>query len=168
MPPLSVLIALADPTRCRIIEILREGAQPVHVISGAFAISRPAISRHLRVLKQARLISEKKLGRENLYALHADKLKPVGEWLAEMQTPGSGAAAPKLKAKSRKSAAKPAAAKANPASKEAPAPTPVPAPEPVVQQVSPPARAPEPELASLRKPPKPKPEAPVSQMGFDF
>ena len=81
MPPLAVLVALADPTRCRIIEILRGGPQPVHVVAGAFDISRPAISRHLRVLKQARLISEKKVGRENRYALHSARLKPVSDWL---------------------------------------------------------------------------------------
>lgn len=81
MPPIATLIALADPTRCRILEILREGPQPVHVLAGAFDISRPAISRHLRVLKQARLISEKKIGRENRYRLHAGKLRPVQDWL---------------------------------------------------------------------------------------
>ena len=81
MPPLPVLVALADPTRCRIIEILRYGPQPVHVLAGSFDISRPAISRHLRVLKQAKLISEKKSGRENRYALHANRLKPVRDWL---------------------------------------------------------------------------------------
>lgn len=81
MPPLPVLVALADPTRCRIVEILRDGPQPVHVLAGSFDISRPAISRHLRVLKQARLISEKKAGRENRYALHPNKLKPVRDWL---------------------------------------------------------------------------------------
>ncbi|KRA50728.1 ArsR/SmtB family transcription factor [Devosia sp. Root635] len=81
MPPLPVLIALADPTRCRIIEILHDGPQPVHVLTSHFAISRPAISRHLRVLKQAKLISEKKSGRENRYALHAGRLKPVRDWL---------------------------------------------------------------------------------------
>lgn len=81
MPPLPVLVALADPTRCRIIEILRDGPQPVHVLAGSFDISRPAISRHLRVLKQAKLISEKKSGRENRYALHANRLKPVRDWL---------------------------------------------------------------------------------------
>lgn len=81
MPPLAVLIALADPTRCRILELLRDGPQPVHVLAASFDISRPAISRHLRVLKQARLISEKKTGRENHYALHANRLKPVRDWL---------------------------------------------------------------------------------------
>lgn len=81
MPPIAVLIALADPTRCRIIEILQQGAQPVHVLAASFDISRPAISRHLRVLKQAKLIAEKKTGRENHYALHANRLKPVRDWL---------------------------------------------------------------------------------------
>lgn len=98
MPPIAVLVALADPTRCRIIEILRAGAQPVHVLAGSFDISRPAISRHLRVLKQARLISEKKLGRENRYALHAEKLKPLSKWLDEMQSAKPVAAAKVKKA----------------------------------------------------------------------
>lgn len=85
MPPVVILIALADTTRCRIIEILRDGPQPVHVLTASFAISRPAISRHLRVLKAAGLISEKKQGRENRYTLHPARLAPVGRWLADMQ-----------------------------------------------------------------------------------
>jgi len=82
MPPIAILVALADPTRCRILEILRDGPQPVHVLADSFDISRPAISRHLRVLKQARLISEKKTGRENRYGIHPARLKPVQTWLA--------------------------------------------------------------------------------------
>jgi DNA-binding transcriptional ArsR family regulator len=85
MPPIAILIALADTTRCRIIEILHDGPQPVHVLTASFAISRPAISRHLRVLKAAGLISEKKQGRENRYALHPARLAPVGRWLADLQ-----------------------------------------------------------------------------------
>jgi DNA-binding transcriptional ArsR family regulator len=85
MPPIAILIALADTTRCRIIEILHDGPQPVHILTASFAISRPAISRHLRVLKAAGLISEKKQGRENRYALHPERLAPVERWLADMQ-----------------------------------------------------------------------------------
>jgi len=85
MPPIAILVALADPTRCRIIEILRDGPQPVHILTASFDISRPAISRHLRVLKAAGLISEKKQGRENRYALHPSRLTPVGRWLADLQ-----------------------------------------------------------------------------------
>jgi hypothetical protein len=66
------------------------------VLAGSFDISRPAISRHLRVLKHARLISEKKAGRENRYALHANRLKPVRDWLdafAQVVKPAGKAAA---------------------------------------------------------------------------
>lgn len=140
MPPISVLVALADPTRCRIVEILRSGPQPVHVVAGSFGISRPAISRHLRVLKQARLISEKKSGRENRYALHADKLKPLVKWLTEMQTADTAAAAAKVKPKAKAPAAPPVPKTA------------VLAPEP----------APRPAVAKSRQ------DAPISQMGFDF
>lgn len=84
MPPILTLIALADPTRCRIIELLHGGPQPVHILAAEFSISRPAISRHLRVLKQAKLISEKKVGRENLYRVHAKRLEPVQSWLDDM------------------------------------------------------------------------------------
>ena len=94
MPPIAILIALADTTRCRIIEILRDGPQPVHVLTASFAISRPAISRHLRVLKAAGLISEKKHGRENRYALHPARLAPVGRWLADMQPSATPVAQP--------------------------------------------------------------------------
>lgn len=101
MPPIAILIALADPTRCRILEILRDGPQPVHVLAGAFAISRPAISRHLRVLKQARLISEKKSGRENRYGLHPARLQPVAAWLAEFAPAPKAEAAPGIRQKAQ-------------------------------------------------------------------
>ncbi|WP_108397647.1 ArsR/SmtB family transcription factor [Devosia submarina] len=81
MPPISIFEALADPTRCRIVELLRQGPQPVHVLASSFTISRPAISRHLRVLKRAKLITEKKTGRENMYRLHVKRLEPASAWL---------------------------------------------------------------------------------------
>lgn len=159
MPPIAVLVALADPTRCRIVEILREGPQPVHVVAGAFKISRPAISRHLRVLKQARLISEKKVGRENRYALHPEKLKPVAEWLVEMR---NGTAPAK--------AAKAIAAKPVPANR---AKTPItPSPQKAVAVPEPQTPEPVVEVAPWVKPSKLRKdapvEAPISQMGFDF
>lgn len=58
MAPVPIFIALADPTRCRIIELLRAGPSPVHRLAAEFDISRPAISRHLRVLREAGLIRE--------------------------------------------------------------------------------------------------------------
>lgn len=75
--------ALADPTRVRVVEMLHERSRPVHELAAAFAISRPAISRHLRVLKDARLVKEEKQGRENVYSLQRAQLKPLVEWLSQ-------------------------------------------------------------------------------------
>lgn len=80
-PPIAIYSALADATRCRIVEILRAGSVPVHQLADAFAISRPAISRHLRVMKEAGLVVEVKKGRENLYALKLDKLGKATAWI---------------------------------------------------------------------------------------
>src|SRR5690349_20493823 len=73
--------ALADETRCRLIDLLREGPRPVHELAAAFRISRPAISRHLRLLKDAGLVEEERRGRENRYALKRQKLKALSAWL---------------------------------------------------------------------------------------
>ena len=64
MTPAIQFAALADETRCALVDLLRERPRPVHELAAAFAISRPAISRHLRVLKEAGLISEERDGRE--------------------------------------------------------------------------------------------------------
>lgn len=85
-PPIALYSALADATRCRILEILRAGPLPVHVLTEAFAISRPAISRHLRVLKTAGLVTEVKKGRENLYAFKPGKLEAGKTWLETLST----------------------------------------------------------------------------------
>jgi len=83
-PPIALYSALADATRCRILDILRAGPLPVHVLTEAFSISRPAISRHLRVLKSAGLVAEVKKGRENLYAFKPGKLEAGKSWLDTM------------------------------------------------------------------------------------
>ncbi len=81
MSPVDQFAALADPTRCRVVELLSGKARPVHELAAAFDISRPAISRHLRVLKEAGLVKEEKRGRENVYALQRARLKPMQDWL---------------------------------------------------------------------------------------
>ena len=78
----DVFQALADPTRRAILTLLRQGSQPVGSIARDFPISRPAISRHLRVLREAELVSEIKIGRNRLYELNAGPLRNVDDWLA--------------------------------------------------------------------------------------
>jgi len=82
MPPIEQFSALADATRCHVLELLRERPRPVHELAAAFAISRPAISRHLKVLKDAGLVREEKRGRENVYAFQPDELVKLDRWLA--------------------------------------------------------------------------------------
>src|SRR5712691_13368087 len=78
----DVFQALADPTRRAILSLLRQGSQPVGSIARDFPISRPAISKHLRILREADLVTEIKVGRNRLYELNAEPLKHVDDWLA--------------------------------------------------------------------------------------
>jgi DNA-binding transcriptional ArsR family regulator len=75
--------ALADPTRRAVLDLLRHGAQPAGHIAEAFPISRPAISKHLRQLRKARLVVEHRSGRHRLYQLNAEPLKAVASWLED-------------------------------------------------------------------------------------
>jgi DNA-binding transcriptional ArsR family regulator len=78
----DVFQALADPTRRAILTLLRQGSQPAGGIARDFPISRPAISKHLRILREAELVSEIKVGRNRLYELNAGPLRNVDDWLA--------------------------------------------------------------------------------------
>jgi DNA-binding transcriptional ArsR family regulator len=78
----DVFQALADPTRRAILTLLRQGSQPVNGIASDFPISRPAISRHLRILREADLVTEIRVGRNRLYELNAGPLREVDDWLA--------------------------------------------------------------------------------------
>lgn len=82
MPPAAVFDALSDPIRCRIVELLRDEPLPVHRISQSFPVSRPAISRHLRLLRESGLVSEERHGRENVYRLETAQLEALVRWLA--------------------------------------------------------------------------------------
>ena len=84
-PPTSrhdVFHALADPTRRRILELLREVERPAGDLVETFRISQPAISQHLRVLREAGLVRIRRAGREHLYRLDPKPLAAVQEWVA--------------------------------------------------------------------------------------
>ncbi len=91
MHPVAQFAALGDETRCRVLGLLHERARPVHELAAEFDISRPAISRHLRVLKQAGLVREEKRGRENVYALETAALVRLDKWLGEFRRPHAAA-----------------------------------------------------------------------------
>jgi len=77
----DVFKALADPTRREILSMLRRGSRPAGSIAREFSISRPAISKHLRLLRQAKLVIETRDGRNRLYELNAGPLQDVDDWL---------------------------------------------------------------------------------------
>jgi DNA-binding transcriptional ArsR family regulator len=73
--------ALADPTRRALLDLLRQGSQPAGQIASAFPISRPAISKHLRLLRRAHLVDERREGRHRFYHLNPEPLRAVDSWL---------------------------------------------------------------------------------------
>jgi DNA-binding transcriptional ArsR family regulator len=79
----AIFGALADPTRRAVLDLLRRGSQPAGQIAEAFPVSRPAISKHLRVLRRAHLVSEKRNGRHRFYHLNPEPLKTVDSWLEQ-------------------------------------------------------------------------------------
>ena len=77
----DVYRAIADPTRRAILDRLRAGPAPVNALADDFAQSRPAVSKHLKVLRDARLVSEQRVGRERLYRLEPAPLQKVAGWI---------------------------------------------------------------------------------------
>jgi DNA-binding transcriptional ArsR family regulator len=78
--------ALADPTRRAVLDLLRRGSQPAGEIAQAFPISRPAISKHLRLLRRAHLVREHREGRNRVYQLNPEPLRAVDSWLNQYRT----------------------------------------------------------------------------------
>jgi len=77
----DVYHAIADPTRRAILDRLRTAPASVNIILADFPQSRPAISRHLRVLREARIVAEQRIGRERIYRIEPEKLHQVALWI---------------------------------------------------------------------------------------
>lgn len=80
----AVLQALGDPQRRKIVQILRLAPSPVRAIADQLPISRPAVSRHLRQLKQAGLVLDRPSGTRRIYHLHNEGLQTLREYLDAM------------------------------------------------------------------------------------
>ncbi len=77
-----VFAALADPTRRAIFEHLaRDGEQNVRALTARAGVSQPAVSKHLGILKHARLVSHRRAGRETHYSAQPQALKPMLDWM---------------------------------------------------------------------------------------
>ena len=79
----DVFHAVADPTRRAILDRLRYGSAPVTELASGFRMSRPAVSKDLRVLRTARLVQEKREGRQRIYQLEAARIEEVAKWADE-------------------------------------------------------------------------------------
>ena len=77
--------AISDRSRRSILDMLIEGEKPVRVLLQAFDFSQPALSKHLRVLREAGLVSSRKVGREHHYRVEGTQLQEVAVWVARYQ-----------------------------------------------------------------------------------
>lgn len=75
--------ALSDPTRRAVLDLLRRGSQPAGQIADTFPVSRPAISKHLRLLRRAHLVREHREGRNRVYELNPEPLRAVDSWIEQ-------------------------------------------------------------------------------------
>jgi len=82
----SAFSALADPTRRAVLDLLRQGSLPAGQIARAFPVSRPAVSKHLRLLRRARLVRERREGRQRFYQLNPGPLQAVDNWLSQYRS----------------------------------------------------------------------------------
>ena len=78
--------ALADPTRRTIVELLTERERSAGERASRFSTSRPAVSRHLRVLREHGLVQARVEGRQRLYSLDPAPLAELDEWLARYRS----------------------------------------------------------------------------------
>lgn len=77
----DVFSAIGEPKRRQIIEQLALQAQTVNELVDVLNWSQPMVSKHLRVLKEVNIVSEKKRGRYRLYSVRPEELRPIQEWM---------------------------------------------------------------------------------------
>lgn len=77
----NALTLLADPTRRQVFERLRHGPRSVNVLAEGLPVSRPAVSQHLKLLKQAGLVEERSEGVRRIYSLRREGLLELRAWL---------------------------------------------------------------------------------------
>lgn len=78
----ELFAVLADPIRCEIVDLLAERERSAGELGAAFAVSQPAISRHLRLLREAGLVRVRGEGQRRIYRLDPAPLAAIDDWLA--------------------------------------------------------------------------------------
>lgn len=82
----DVFTAIADPTRrALLLRLAREGERNVTQLMEPFAMTQPAVSKHLKILREAGLVRSRKFGREQLYEIEASRLREVHGWVSQFE-----------------------------------------------------------------------------------
>ena len=77
----NALAVLSDPTRRQVLERLRDGPRPVNALAAGMPISRPAVSQHLKILKDAGLVEDRSEGARRIYSLRREGFMELRNWL---------------------------------------------------------------------------------------
>ena len=77
--------AVAEPRRRQILDLLAAGERPVNDLVELLGLAQPQVSKHLRVLREVELVRVRDEGRQRMYRLNAEPLKPIHEWLAKYE-----------------------------------------------------------------------------------
>ncbi|HKS75043.1 MAG TPA: metalloregulator ArsR/SmtB family transcription factor [Terriglobales bacterium] len=84
-PSGQVFYAISDPTRRELLDLLTRREYSVNDLVGHFRVTQPAVSHHLRILREAGLVKKRQQGRHRLYRLHGRPLREVYDWVAHYQ-----------------------------------------------------------------------------------
>ncbi|MCW2834418.1 MAG: putative transcriptional regulator, ArsR family protein [Nocardioides sp.] len=81
----DVFNAIAEPQRRQILVLLRAGERPVTELAQELGMTQPGTSKHLRVLREVGLVRDREAGKQRLYGLNADGLRPIHEWTGGLE-----------------------------------------------------------------------------------
>lgn len=81
----DVFNAVAEPQRREILTLLAQGERSVNEVAGTLRLNQPQTSKHLRVLKEVGLVRVREAGQQRLYALNAEGLKPIYDWVTAFE-----------------------------------------------------------------------------------
>ena len=77
--------AVAEPRRRQLLDVLAEGERPVNSLVALLGLPQPQVSKHLRVLREVGLVTVREEGRQRLYRLNGEPLKPIHEWVSNYE-----------------------------------------------------------------------------------
>jgi DNA-binding transcriptional ArsR family regulator len=86
----TTFAVLAEPNRRRILDLLRDGERPVGELVDALAVSQPAVSKHLRVLRDAGVVESRVEAQRRVYSIRPEPLQQIDAWLAPYRAMWSG------------------------------------------------------------------------------